>query len=90
MRPPDNAGAASGVAAGERFVRNVHAAVRPGGRWVIDVGIAAESLFPHLLPERTLEAGGIRYQVQNTFLPPPEGWSKRRSSPAASSARRRR
>jgi 2-polyprenyl-3-methyl-5-hydroxy-6-metoxy-1,4-benzoquinol methylase len=53
----------------EQFVRNVHAAVRPGGRWVIDTGITAESLFPHLLPERTVEAGGVRYQVQSTFRP---------------------
>src|SRR5262249_44125863 len=32
----------------EQLVRNVHAAVRLGGRWVIDTGVAAESLFPHL------------------------------------------
>jgi SAM-dependent methyltransferase len=53
----------------ERFVRHVHAAVRPGGRWVIDTGIAAESLFPHLLAERTVEAGGVCYQVQSLFQP---------------------
>ena len=53
----------------ERFVRNVHAAVRSGGRWVIDTGVAAESVFPHLLAERTLEAGGVRYEVQSAFRP---------------------
>jgi SAM-dependent methyltransferase len=53
----------------ERFVRHVHAAVRPGGRWVIDTGVAAESLFPHFQPERTLEAGGVTYRVQSIFQP---------------------
>src|SRR5262249_5982743 len=53
----------------ERFVRNVRAAVRPGGRWVIDTGIAAESLFPHLHAERTLEAGGVTSRVENFFEP---------------------
>jgi SAM-dependent methyltransferase len=53
----------------ERFVRNVHAAVRPGGRWILDTGVTAESLFPHLLASRTLEAGGVRYQVQSAFQP---------------------
>jgi SAM-dependent methyltransferase len=53
----------------ERFVRNVHAAVRPGGRWVIDTGLAAESLLPHLASERTLEAGGVTYAVESVFHP---------------------
>ena len=53
----------------ERFLRNVHAVVRPRGRWVIDTGVAAESLLPHLQPERTLEAGGVTYGVQSTFDP---------------------
>ena len=53
----------------ERFLRNVHAVVRPGGRWILDTGVAAESLFPHLQPERTLEAGGVTYGVQSTFDP---------------------
>jgi cyclopropane fatty-acyl-phospholipid synthase-like methyltransferase len=38
-----------------RFVRNMLHAVRPGGRWAIDTGAAAESLLPHLAEERTLE-----------------------------------
>jgi hypothetical protein len=36
---------------------------------VIDTGVAAESLFPHLLAERTLEAGGVRYEVESAFQP---------------------
>jgi SAM-dependent methyltransferase len=51
----------------ESFVRNVFHAVRPGGRWAIDTGSAAESLLPHLVPERSLEAGGIGYSVRNAY-----------------------
>ncbi len=50
-----------------RFVRNVFQAVRPGARWAIDTGAAAESLLPHLVQERTLEAGGVTYAVRNTY-----------------------
>ena len=53
----------------ERFIRNVHAVVRPGGRWVLDTGLAAESLLPHLAPERTVEAGGVTYAVESAFDP---------------------
>jgi SAM-dependent methyltransferase len=51
----------------KRFVRNAFAAVRPGARWAIDTGIAAESLVPHLVDERTLEAGGVTYSVRNHY-----------------------
>jgi SAM-dependent methyltransferase len=49
------------------FVRNMFQAVRPGGRWAIDTGIAAESLLPHQLQDRRLEAGGIVYTVSNSY-----------------------
>jgi SAM-dependent methyltransferase len=49
------------------FTHNVFHALRPGGRWAIDTGIAAESLLPHLVSERTLEAGGITYGVRNRY-----------------------
>ena len=49
------------------FVRNVFHAIRPGGRWAIDTGCAAESLLPHLGPDRRLEAGGISYSVRNSY-----------------------
>jgi len=49
------------------FARNVFRALRPGGRWAIDTGTAAESLLPHLVPDRTLEAGGIAYSVRNSY-----------------------
>jgi SAM-dependent methyltransferase len=50
-----------------RFVRNILHAVRPGGRWAIDTGAAAECLLPHLVEERTLEAGGVTYSVRNRY-----------------------
>jgi SAM-dependent methyltransferase len=53
----------------KRFVRNVFGALRPGGRWAIDTGAAAESLLPHLLQDRRLEAGGIVYTVRNSYDP---------------------
>jgi len=49
------------------FARNVFQALRPGGRWAIDTGTAAESLLPHMAPDRTLEAGGIAYSVRNSY-----------------------
>jgi SAM-dependent methyltransferase len=49
------------------FVRNMFHAIRPGGRWAIDTGSAAESLLPQLVPDRRLEAGGIAYSVRNSY-----------------------
>jgi SAM-dependent methyltransferase len=50
-----------------RFVGNAFQAVRPGGRWIIDTGTAAESLLAHLPQDRRLEAGGIVYSVRNSY-----------------------
>ncbi len=50
-----------------RFVRNILHGVRPGARWAIDTGAAAESLLPHLVEERTLEAGGVTYAVRSRY-----------------------
>jgi SAM-dependent methyltransferase len=50
-----------------RFVQNIFHTVRPSGRWVIDSGAVAESLLPHLVEERTLEAGGVTYAVRNRY-----------------------
>src|SRR5262249_54958906 len=50
-----------------RFVRNVFDAVRPGARWIIDTGMAAESLLPQLVDDRKLEVGGITYAVENHY-----------------------
>lgn len=49
------------------FVRHMLFAVRPGGRWAIDTGAIAEALLPHLAAERTLEAGGVTYEVRSRY-----------------------
>jgi SAM-dependent methyltransferase len=51
----------------EGFVVDMLGAVVPGGRWVIDTGAAAESLLPHFIEERVLEAGGVTYAVRSRF-----------------------
>jgi SAM-dependent methyltransferase len=51
----------------KRFVRNVLHATTPGARWAIDTGAIAESLLPHLVEERTLEAGGVTYTVRSQY-----------------------
>jgi len=51
------------------FIRNVFHAIRPGARWAIDTGMAAESLLPHLVNERRMEVGGIAYCVRNAYDP---------------------
>jgi SAM-dependent methyltransferase len=50
------------------FLRGVHAAVRPGARWVVDTGTAAESLLPKLsASDRILEAAGIRFEIRQRY-----------------------
>ena len=50
------------------FLRSMHAALRPGGRWVIDMGTAAETLLPRFGGnDRTLEAAGIRFEVRQRY-----------------------
>ncbi len=50
------------------FLRGVHGAVRPGARWVVDSGTAAESLLPKLsASDRVLEAAGIRFEVRQRY-----------------------
>ena len=46
----------------------MHASLRPGARWVVDTGTAAESLLPRSAGEdRTLEAAGIRFTVHQRY-----------------------
>ncbi|HZJ56004.1 MAG TPA: class I SAM-dependent methyltransferase [Myxococcaceae bacterium] len=52
------------------FLRAMHAALRPGARWVVDTGTAAESLLPRFGgDDRTLEAAGIRFDVRQRYDP---------------------
>ena len=50
------------------FLGSMRAALRPGARWVVDTGTAAESLLPRLGgDDRTLEAAGIRFEVRQRY-----------------------
>jgi SAM-dependent methyltransferase len=50
------------------FLRATHASLRPGARWVVDTGTAAESLLPRFGGEdRALEAAGIRFTVRQRY-----------------------
>ena len=46
----------------------MHPSLRPGARWVVDTGTAAESLLPRFAgADRTLEAAGIRFTVRQRY-----------------------
>ena len=50
------------------FLRAMHASLRPGARWVVDTGTAAESLLPRFGgDDRALEAAGIRFTVRQRY-----------------------
>jgi len=52
----------------KEFLGAMHASLRPGARWVVDTGTAAESLLPRFAgEERTLEAAGIRFTVHQRY-----------------------
>src|SRR6185369_9164736 len=46
-----------------RFARGVAAVLRSGGRWLIDTGVAAESILPTLKPEMEFTLGGIHTKI---------------------------
>jgi len=53
-----------------RFLRSMLAALRPGARWVVDTGTAAESLLPRFGgDDRTLEAAGILFAIRQRYDP---------------------
>jgi 2-polyprenyl-3-methyl-5-hydroxy-6-metoxy-1,4-benzoquinol methylase len=51
-----------------QFMRGIAAALRPGGRWLIDTGIAAESILATLKPELDYTCGGITAKISNRYL----------------------
>jgi SAM-dependent methyltransferase len=51
-----------------QFARGIAAALRPGGRWLIDTGVAAESILPNLKPEMEFTLGGIHTRIANKYL----------------------
>ena len=52
----------------QTFLAAMHRALRPGARWVVDTGTAAESLLPRFGgDDRALEAEGIRFEVRQHY-----------------------
>lgn len=50
------------------FVRAVAAALRPGGRWLINSGAVAESIIPNLRPQFEHPVGEIGFRITNEYL----------------------
>lgn len=50
-----------------RFVRRVADVLKPGGRFVVQTGMAAESILPHLDQEAVYEVGDIRMTLHNHY-----------------------
>lgn len=51
------------------FVQAVRRAVRPGARFVLDAGAAAEALLPQLKEHQTYEVGDITMMIENRYDP---------------------
>jgi SAM-dependent methyltransferase len=56
-------------AGNEAFLAAVAGALRPGGRFLLDLGWIAESRFPNFVSDREIEAGGVRFSAHNTYDP---------------------
>ena len=52
-----------------QFVRNIAAATAPGGTFIINTGVLAESILLHLKPGFEMETGDITVRVSNQYLP---------------------
>jgi SAM-dependent methyltransferase len=50
-----------------QFLARLAAALRPGGRWLLETGVAAESLLPHLEPRLAATIGDIQFEAENTY-----------------------
>jgi cyclopropane fatty-acyl-phospholipid synthase-like methyltransferase len=51
-----------------RFLSAVAAALKPGGRFILESGAVAETLLPVLQLERTLKIGDIDFHSRNTYV----------------------
>ncbi|MGH9367324.1 MAG: SAM-dependent methyltransferase, partial [Thermoanaerobaculia bacterium] len=56
-------------AGNQAFLTAAARAVRPGGRFVLDSGWVAESLFPSFHEKLDMEVSGIRFQAENRYDP---------------------
>ena len=52
----------------QRFLEAVAAALRPGGRFLLECGAVAESLLPTLQAERRMRIGDIDFHSRNTYV----------------------
>ncbi len=52
-----------------RFVRRLAAVTKPGGSFVLNTGVLAETLLPHLKMEATYETGDLTMHVRNQYHP---------------------
>jgi SAM-dependent methyltransferase len=51
-----------------RFAAALAHALRPGGRLVVETGMAAESILHRVAAQDAFDAGGIRLEVENRYL----------------------
>lgn len=52
-----------------RFLEAVARALKPGGRFMMETGLVAESILPNLQPQRTLAIGDIGFASRNVYDP---------------------
>ena len=52
-----------------RFLEALARALKPGGWFLLDTGLVAESLLPHLQSERTMQIGDIGFASRNVYDP---------------------
>ena len=53
----------------ESFIQNIHRCLRPGARFIVETGIAAESLLPGLQARRWHRVGDIVVLAENCYDP---------------------
>jgi cyclopropane fatty-acyl-phospholipid synthase-like methyltransferase len=50
------------------FVKKVAACLKPGARFIINSGMAAESILTHIPPEKTYVLGDLTMQINNEYI----------------------
>lgn len=56
-------------AGNQQFLAAVQRALKPGGRWAMEMGMVAEVLFPRYREEVSREVGGIRLNIRRSYHP---------------------
>ncbi len=51
----------------ERFLKSVARALRPGGRFVVETGMAAESVLPRLVERESFQVDDVRMTVESRY-----------------------